>query len=96
MGMLSTVLAMLSFKEYYYFQLASLCISTTVFIVMMPQHPEQLTYLIYNCYAAVCSLKAGYNMKRLYREQQSKKAEQAEQTEQTEQEMDCHVEKNRT
>lgn len=79
MGMLSTVLAMLSFKEYYYFQLASLGIGITVYIVMMSQHPEQLTYLIYNCYAAACSLKAGYNMKRLYREQQSENTKRTEQ-----------------
>lgn len=68
-GIVSTVLCALTYIEYTYLQIVSLGISVVLYAVMMKERPIQMTYLIYNIYAMVCSIRALLKMRRLYVEQ---------------------------
>lgn len=61
----STVLCALSYIEYTYLQMLSLAIGIVLYSTMLKEWPIQLTYLIYNVYALICSAKAFFVIKRL-------------------------------
>ncbi len=58
LGILSTVLMMLSFVEYTYSMVIGCVCSLTLYITMLPLNPEQLTYAVYMAYSLFCCVLA--------------------------------------
>ena len=74
-GIVSTVLCALAYIEYTYLQMVSLGIGIVLYAVMLRERPIQMTYLIYNVYALICSMRALFKMNRMYIEQNVTKKE---------------------
>ena len=74
LGILTSVLTMLSYKEYALLMVAGGVLSSALYVVMLPEHPEQATYLIFNLYSLVCCTLASFRIGKLYAEQQRKQA----------------------
>lgn len=74
-GILSTVFMMLAFIEYTVLTLIGNLCSITLYITMLAEHPEQLTYLIFSCYSLLCGCIAVYHARRNYKAQQAESIE---------------------
>ena len=72
LGILTSVLTMLSYKEYALLMVAGGVLSSALYVAMLPEHPEQATYLIFNLYSLVCCTLASFRIRKLYAEQQRK------------------------
>ena len=71
LGILATVLTMLSYIEYTVLMLAGQICSIGLYIAMLGTNPEQLTYLIYSVYAFICTAAAFVRTREIYRMQQN-------------------------
>ena len=78
LGILTSVLTMLSYKEYALLMVAGGVFSSALYIAMLPEHPEQATYLIFNLYSLICCTLASFRIRKLYLEQQQKNASAVE------------------
>ena len=72
-GIVATILCAMAYIEYTYLQMLSLGIGIVLYGIMLKERPIQITYLIYNVYALICSAKAFLFMNRLYAEQKVEK-----------------------
>ena len=72
LGILTSVLTMLSYQEYALLMVAGGVLSTALYVAMLPEHPEQATYLIFNLYSLVCCTLASFRIRKLCAEQQQK------------------------
>ena len=70
LGIITSVLTMLSYKEYALLMAVGCGVSTALYVSMLPEHPEQTTYLVFNLYSLICCTLAFFRMRKLYREQQ--------------------------
>ncbi len=70
LGILATVLMMLSYIEYTVLMLAGQVCSIGLYIVMLRKNPEQLAYLIYSLYALICMMVAVARAREIYKIQQ--------------------------
>lgn len=70
-GIVSSVLAALSYSEYPFFTLLSNVISILLYSFLMIENPIQITYLIFNIFALICSIRAVVHIRKLYKEQNS-------------------------
>lgn len=61
----STFLCILRFREYVFFQISSVLMSTATYISMLPERPMQLAYVVYNIYALLCIFKATLTIYRM-------------------------------
>ena len=73
-GIAATILCAMSYIEYTYLQMVSLGIGIVLYGVMLKERPIQITYLIYNVYALICSAKAFLLMNKLYVKQNSEES----------------------
>lgn len=64
LGILATVLCLLRFSEYTFFMILGGIISTVMYVTMLKEMPEQITYLVYTIYSVVCMLIGYINMKK--------------------------------
>lgn len=71
LGIIITVLMMLSFAEYTWLNIPSQIISLVMYSVMIKDHNEMITYLIYTVYILVCCILAAITAKRLLKEQEN-------------------------
>ena len=71
LGILATILMMLSYVEFSYLTLLGQVFGIALYISMLAQNPEQATYLIYSAYCLVCQINAFINIRRLYAEHQT-------------------------
>ncbi len=71
LGILSTILMMLSFIEYTVLMVTSGCCNIFLYISMLETNPEQLTYLIYTTYALICSVLATINAIRALKDREN-------------------------
>ena len=78
LGILATVLTMLSYIEYTVLMLAGQICSIGLYIAMLGTNPEQLTYLIYSVYAFICTTAAFVRTREIYRMQQKTSDEKGE------------------
>ena len=78
LGILATVLTMLSYIEYTVLMLAGQICSIGLYIAMLGTNPEQLTYLIYSVYALICTTAAFVRTREIYRMQQKTSDEKGE------------------
>lgn len=68
-GIFVSILTLLSFREYTHMMLVSGILNITLNLVMMKEHPEQITYLIYSLYSFVCIFRQFFSVRKLYNEQ---------------------------
>ncbi len=70
LGILATVLMMLSYIEYTVLMVVTSISTLVLYITMIATKPEQITYLIYSVYATTCNTIALFRAKRNYISQQ--------------------------
>lgn len=69
LGIVATFLTVVPYIEYTVCMfLCGLC-NIALYISMLPQTPEQTTYLIYSCYSLICITKSIFKAKKIYNSQ---------------------------
>lgn len=68
-GFCTSILTMLSFREYSWTSLIGNFFSIFLYISLLPTHPEQLTYVFYATHGFVCTVMQFICVRRLYKEQ---------------------------
>jgi len=71
LGILISILTMLAYIEYAWLMLPSGIISILLYVVMLPDSPEQLPYLIFSVYSMICVVRGFFRVLRLYDEQRA-------------------------
>lgn len=71
MGILVSVLTMFAFIEYTVLMIPSSLLNIGLYIAMMKENPEQITYLIFTLYSFTCICTAFFRARKLYREQRA-------------------------
>lgn len=69
-GVIVNILSMLSYLEYAYVNLISGVLSIILYARMLPDSPEQITYLIFSIYSMICLLISAHRIGAVYRLQQ--------------------------
>lgn len=69
-GICISFLQMFAFLEYTYPMIPSGLVTLALSIRMLPEHPEQIAYLIYSIYSLICVTVQLVNARKLYRLQQ--------------------------
>ena len=72
LGILNTVLMMLSYIEYTALMIPGNLFSIALYIAMIKESPEQITYLIYTLFSGYCVVRAFFRARKLYAEQNKK------------------------
>jgi len=73
LGILNTILMMLSYIEYTALMIPGNLVSIALYIAMIPESPEQVTYLIYTLFSTYCVVRAFFRVRQLYAEQNKEK-----------------------
>lgn len=68
-GIITTLLTMMSFYDYIYFQIVGGLASIVLYIQMLPETPGQTTYLVLSLYSFLCMIRAAVTVRSLYKEQ---------------------------
>ena len=71
-GILISFLTLFACIEYTYLMLPNSLLSVGMYLTMMQDHPEQITYLIYALYCFLCQCLAFVRAKKLYSQQKMK------------------------
>ena len=69
LGIVVTILALLSYVEYTTINLVSCTLTIVLHILIMRENPAQITYVIYSVYALICVGLGFLHTRKLYREQ---------------------------
>lgn len=69
LGILNTILMMLSYIEYTALMIPGNLVSIALYLAMLRESPEQITYLIYTLFSTYCIIKAFFRARQLYAEQ---------------------------
>ena len=72
-GIAVSILTLLSFREYTYLMLVSGVLNILLNLVMIKEHPEQITYFIFSVYSLICILRQFFSVRKLYNEQKKGK-----------------------
>ena len=78
LGILVTLLQMLAFREYSWLMLLSGSSNIAMNCAMLPQHPGQITFVIYASHAFICIVLQFFRVQKLVKEQKSTNAETKE------------------
>ncbi len=68
-GILSTVLMLLSFIEYTWLNIPNNVVTLILYIVMLGEHPEQITYVIFSLYSLFCAVLAVFKARAMIKQQ---------------------------
>lgn len=69
LGVLISLLTIFAYVEYTVLSIPSILVSICLYATMMRDTPEQITYLIYTIYAGICTLRAFFSARALYKKQ---------------------------
>ena len=69
-GIVTSVMTMLSYVEWTYFQLLSSVLSVALYVNMIYTNPEMSAYLVYSIYSLICTVGTLVNVRNVYKEQQ--------------------------
>lgn len=69
LGILCSILVMLSYCEYAAISPVSGIIQIILYITMLKDKPEQMTYLVFSVYSFICVCRAFFSARKLYRQQ---------------------------
>lgn len=72
LGILIYFLTMFAFVEYTFLMIINGVIGSTLYVTMLGETPEMITYLIYSVYSFICIVFAFFQARRLYNKQQDK------------------------
>lgn len=75
-GIASTILCALAYIEYTFLQIIGLGIGIVLYAIMMQEKAIQITYIIYNIYALICSVRAMFKMNWIYKQQKAGEKEE--------------------
>ena len=70
LGILIYFLTMFAYVEYPFFMIINGVLSTALYVTMLEQSPETLTYLIFSVYSFICICFAFFEARKLYKAQQ--------------------------
>ncbi len=73
LGILIYFLTMFAFVEYTFLMIINGVIGIALYVTMLPDSPEMMTYLIYSVYSLICIIFAFFRAKKLYDSQQQSK-----------------------
>ena len=69
MGVFTSVLTALAYIEYTWIMLPAGVLNIILYIQVIPDNPEQMTYLIYSVYSLVCVTLQFFNARKLWKKQ---------------------------
>ena len=72
-GLLVSLMSMLSYREYSWLMLLSCALNLTLFFVMTLDDPAQSTYLVYAVNSMICVVMQFFSVQKLYAEQKKEK-----------------------
>lgn len=72
LGILIYFLTMFAFVEYTFLMIINGVIGSALYVTMLGETPEMITYLIYSVYSFICIVFAFFQARRLYNKQQDK------------------------
>ncbi len=75
LGIVCSVITILSFIEYTYLSIAHNLLSLILYILVAITSPDMLTYVVFGIYAVICAVKQFISVKEVYSEQTKKQAE---------------------
>lgn len=78
LGILISFLTMFAFIEYTGLMLVSGLVSIVLYLTMLRDTPEQITYLIFSLYSYICQLRAFVRARKVYAKQQAESRPQTE------------------
>ena len=65
LGITTSVLAMLRYREYGVLSIMNYCAGVILYICMLPDNPGQITYLIYSLYTVCCAITTTINLRKM-------------------------------
>ena len=71
LGIVVLFLTMFAYVEYTFCMIVNGIISIALYITMVPEEPETVTYLIFSVYSFICIIFAFFEARRLYNKQQN-------------------------
>ena len=81
LGILISFLTMFAFIEYTGLMLVSGLVSIVLYLTMLRDTPEQITYLVFSLYSYICQLRAFVRARKVYAQQQTESKQQKESVE---------------
>lgn len=66
-GVLVSLLMLMRYEEYSFLMIPQAVLNLALYISMLPQKPEQITFVVYAIYLCVCSFLTFHNAHRLYK-----------------------------
>ena len=70
LGTLTSFLTMFAFAEYAFFMVVNCFLNLILYIQMVPDSPDTVTYLVFGIYSFICSIIGAVSVIRIYKEQQ--------------------------
>ena len=70
LGTLTSFLTMFAFAEYAFFMVANCFLNLILYIQMVPDSPDTVTYLVFGVYSFICAIIGAVSVIRIYKEQQ--------------------------
>ena len=70
LGTLTSFLTMFAFVEYAFFMVVNCFLNLILYIQMVPDSPDTVTYLVFGVYSFICSIIGAVSVIRIYKEQQ--------------------------
>ena len=68
-GIFTSILTLLSFREYTWLMLVTGVFSIVLDATMMKEYPGQITYLVFSLYSMLCIIRQFFSVRNLYKEQ---------------------------
>lgn len=70
LGTLTSFLTMFAFVEYAFFMVVNCFLNLILYIQMVPDSPDTVTYLVFGVYSFICSVIGAVSVVKIYKEQQ--------------------------
>ena len=70
LGTLTSFLTMFAFVEYAFFMVVNCFLNLILYIQMVPDSPDTVTYLVFGIYSFICAIIGAVSVIRIYKEQQ--------------------------
>lgn len=75
LGTLTSFLTMFAFVEYTFFMVVNCFLNLILYIQMVPDSPDTITYLVFGIYSFICAIIGAVSATKLYKSQQKNLAE---------------------
>ena len=72
LGTLTSFLTMFAFAEYAFFMVVNCFLNLILYIQMVPDSPDTVTYLVFGVYSFICAVIGAVSVVKIYKAQQKK------------------------